>query len=145
MTQDSSNYMMSACGVLCSGCGAYYAQQQGSAYQKRIREAWHMIYGLNETVEHISCCGCLAPDEKVFHTCRTCTARQCCRTKGFQSCAECPVEDCALLEKAQSVWDDVPDLVHKLSSEDFETYVRPYCDHRKRITQARGEIKKQKK
>jgi hypothetical protein len=129
--------MMSACGVLCSECPAYLGAAKGILHQKQTVEAWHRIYGLNETVEHISCCGCLGPDGEVFYTSHTCQARRCCRSKGFKSCAECPADSCADLEKAQSVWDEVPKLIEKLSPSDFSTYAQPYCDHRKRLTAAR--------
>jgi hypothetical protein len=130
--------MMSACGVLCSECPAYLGASKGIEHQKCTVEAWQRIYGLKETVEHISCGGCLGPDEEVFHTNRKCAARHCCRSKGFSSCAECPKNSCALLAKAQSVWDEVPNLINKLSSSDFATYARPYCDHRKRLAAARA-------
>jgi hypothetical protein len=136
--------MMSACGVLCSECPAYHALAKGISHQKRTVEAWHRIYGLNETVEHISCCGCLGPDEEVFYTGRKCKARCCCRSKGFGSCAECPVESCVFLKKAQSVWDKVPNLINKLSPTDFDTYVRPYCDHRERLASARASFQNRK-
>jgi hypothetical protein len=130
--------MMSVCGVLCSACPAYLGAAKGIEHQNKIVEAWHRIYGLNETAEHISCSGCPGPDEEVFYTSRNCKARNCCLFKGFGSCAECPDETCTLLEKAQSVWDEVPDLIDKLSSEDFDVYARPYCDHRKRLEAARN-------
>jgi hypothetical protein len=136
--------MMSACGVLCLDCPAYLGHLKGITYQQHTIEAWHRIYGLNEIVEHISCCGCLGPDEEVFHTCRNCKARHCCRSKGFSSCAECPIVSCADLEKAQSVWDEVPNLINKLSSMDFDTYARPYCGHRERLANACASLHKQK-
>ena len=129
--------MMSVCGVLCSECPAYLGEAKGIAHQRRTVEAWHRIYGLNETAEHISCVGCLGTDEELFYTSRNCAARGCCRSKGLSSCAECPVETCADLEKAQSVWDEVPALVDKLSASDFAEYALPYCDHRKRLAAAR--------
>ena len=129
--------MMSACGVPCSECPAYLAVAKGITHQKRTVEAWHRIYGLTEAVEHISCCGCLGQDDEVFHTCRNCRARRCCRSKGFGSCAECPIESCVDLEKAQSFWDEVPNLVNKLASTDFDTYARPYCGHRERLAGVR--------
>jgi hypothetical protein len=98
---------------------------------------------LKETYEHISCCGCLSSDEEVFHTSRNCNARLCCRSKGISSCAECPNESCIDLEKAQSVWDEVPKLIEKLSPSDFTNYAKPYCDHRKRLAAARIEFHKQ--
>ena len=125
--------MISACGVLCSNCPAFEGAKKGLAHQQMVVEAWERIYGLKEIPEHITCGGCLSSDADVFHTSRTCTARLCCRAKGFSSCAECSNESCAKLERAQSVWDGVPDQKSKLSPEDFAAYAQPYCDHRKRL------------
>ncbi len=133
--------MMSACGVLCSDCPAYLAKSRGLAYQQRTAKAWDRIYRLNERAEAIVCGGCLSPDEEVFHTCQKCKARLCCRSKGFSSCAECDVQSCPDLEKAQSVWDGVPKLVKTLTAEDFAEYAQPYCGHRerlKRVQRAKG-------
>ena len=128
---------MSACGVLCSDCPAYLGETRGSAYQTQVAEAWHRIYGLNEPPSSISCGGCLGTTEDLFYTSRACKARNCCLTKGFSSCAECPEQGCELLEKAQSVWDEVPQQITRISASDFETYARPYCDHRPRLAAAR--------
>ena len=132
--------VMSACGVLCSDCPAYFGAARGVAHQKQTAAAWLRIYGLNETVENISCGGCIGTDDQLFHTSRTCKARRCCRSKGFTTCAECPVEQCPDLEKAQSIWDEVSDLAKVLSCQDFATYARPYCDHRRRLAEARRAI-----
>ncbi len=129
--------MMSACGVWCSDCPAYLGGIKGVAHQRRTVAAWKRIYGLNESAESIACGGCLAPDDQVFHTCRACKARACCHSKGFSTCAECPVERCPDLEKAQSLWDGLSDLATNLSREDFVTYVEPYCNHRDRLAEAR--------
>lgn len=133
------NKMMSACGVMCSECPAYFAASKGTAYQQQVVEAWRRIYGLNEIIANISCGGCLGSDEDVFHTCRRCSARNCCRSKGLNSCAECPKKRCEDLERAQSVWDGVPEIGSSLSSADFERYARPYCGHRERLAAARGD------
>ena len=129
--------MMSACGVLCSECGAYRAASKGPAYQEEVADAWSRIYGLKEPASNISCSGCLGPDKEVFHTSVRCTARRCCISKGFRSCAECPERTCALLERAQSVWDGVPETGASLSAADFDRYARPYCGHRERLAAAR--------
>lgn len=133
--------LMSVCGVLCSGCGAYLAAAGGPDSQKRVAEAWHRIYGLDESAATITCAGCLGPDAGVFHTCSRCTARRCCRSKGFKICAECPVDQCAYLEKAQSAWDGVPHIGSSLSAADFDMYARPYCGHRERLAAARNAIR----
>ncbi len=130
--------MMSACGVICSGCAAFRGDARGPAYQKRTVAAWRRIYGLRETVEHIACGGCLGPDEKVFHSSRRCKARNCCRAKGLANCGECAVEACPLLEKAQSVWDGVPKIAETLSPADVKAYARPYVGHRRRLAAVRA-------
>jgi hypothetical protein len=131
--------VMSACGVLCSGCGAYMAASKGPAYQKEVADAWHRIYGLKEPASNISCSGCLGPDEKVFHTSIRCAARRCCMSKAFRNCAECSDEACGLLARAQSVWDGVPEIGASLSAADFDRYARPYLGHRARLAVARRE------
>ena len=128
---------MSACGVVCSGCGAFYAVAKGSVYQQEVAEAWRRIYARDEATANISCHGCLGPDKQVFHTSIRCTARRCCLNKGFNNCAECPEDSCAYLERAQSVWDGVPEIGSTLSAEDFEKYALPYCSHRERLAAAR--------
>jgi hypothetical protein len=132
---------MSAFGIICSDCPAYHGKEKVILYQKKTAEAWHRIYGLNEPPENISCSGCFGPNEEIFYTCFNCKARFCCRSKGFGSCAECPLDSCADLEKAQSVWDGVPDLINKLSSEDFNTYALPYCNHRERLARVRASLR----
>ena len=129
--------MMSACGVLCSDCPAYQANQRGVLHQQRTASGWLRIYGWNETAEDISCGGCLGPDEELFHGSRNCEARRCCLARGFHSCAECAESECRLLEKAQSVWDGVPEIGKSLTREDFVEYAQPYCDHRRRLAEAR--------
>lgn len=129
--------LMSACGVLCSDCPAYLAQAKGMEHQQHTADAWLRIYGLPELPESISCGGCLSADDEVFYTSVKCKARRCCRSKGFASCAECDVENCADLEKAQCVWDGVPEIGQTLSHEDFVRYAQPYCDHRRRLAEAR--------
>ena len=134
--------MMSACGVLCSDCPAYFGDAKGITHQKRTAAAWRRIYGLNETFENISCGGCLGPDDKLFHTSRNCKARRCCLSKGFATCAECPAEQCPDLERAQSVWDEVPDIAKSLPRQDFVIYAEPYCDHRRRLAEARCALRR---
>ena len=130
--------LMSACGVLCSGCPAYLGEAKGVAHQQRTADAWQRIYRVAEIAGNISCGGCLAPDADVFHTCRNCTARRCCRSKGFASCADCPEASCPDLERAQSMWDEVPAIASRLSPADSEAYARPYCGHRERLAAARA-------
>jgi len=134
------NNIMSACGVLCSGCAAYKARERGAAYQKEAAEAWARIYAFQTPPEKMTCGGCLSGDDEVFHTSVRCEARRCCRSKNLSSCAECPEEACALLAKAQLNWDSVPAMLDKLSASDREKYAEPYCGHRERLEEARREF-----
>lgn len=90
-------------------------------------------HGLKKNAEDTSCGGCLGPEVVLFHTCRKCEARRCCGMKGLRSCAECTVASCALLEKAQARWDEVPTLVQAVSPTDFANYVKGYCDPSQKI------------
>lgn len=137
--------LMSVCGVMCWACPAYLASETGVEHQRRTAEAWHRIYALNETPENIACGGCLGSDQDLFYTSRTCAARLCCRSKGLASCAECPEEQCPDLEKAQSVWDTVPELFSTLTPDDFEEYAEPYCGHRERLKAVRAAIQARSK
>ena len=130
--------MMSACGVLCSDCPAYLGDVKGVAHQQCTAAEWKRIYELNEPAENIACGGCVGPDDRLFHSSRKCEARRCGYSKGFRTCAECAVEGCVELERAQSVWDGVPDLAKGLSGEEFATYAQPYCGHRFRLAAARA-------
>ncbi len=132
--------IMSACGVLCSKCGAYQAASRGRAYQQEVADAWLRIFERDEKTKDISCGGCLSPDSQVFHTSVRCTARRCCMEKGLKNCAECPEESCALLVRAQSVWDGVPQIGAKLSASDFEKFALPYCGYRERLNAARKKL-----
>jgi Protein of unknown function (DUF3795) len=129
--------MISACGVICSECPAYLGAERGIEHQQRSAEAWQRIYGRKETAEQMTCRGCLGPDEAVFYTSVGCRTRLCCMSKGFSTCAECPLETCQDLEEAQSVWDEVPLQIDILSTEDFARYAQPYCDHRPRLAALR--------
>jgi hypothetical protein len=129
--------MMSVCGVLCSECPAFHAKEKGRAHQRRTASAWQRIYSLHEKAGDVSCGGCLGPDKDLFHTSLRCKARRCCLAKGLKSCAECRAKKCSRLEKAQTTWDEVPQLAAHLSPAEFAAYARPYCQHRERLQRAR--------
>jgi len=133
--------MMSACGVLCSDCPAYGGDARSAQHRRRTAEAWLRIYGVVESPERITCGGCLGPDRRLFHTSVRCAARHCCLSRDLPSCAACSVRPCALLERAQSTWDEVPDIGATLSQDEFDLYARPYCGHRERLEAARREAK----
>jgi hypothetical protein len=130
--------MMSACGVLCSSCPAFHAATHGRAFQERVADGWRRIYGLTMPPEDISCGGCLGPDHELIRPSKRCAARTCCLAKGLAGCVDCPQQACNDLERAQSLWDEVPKLRSRLSQADFLTYAEPYCGHRRRLADARA-------
>ena len=131
--------VMSACGVLCSGCAAYHGKEKGLEHRKRAAAAWRRIYRMKVTAEQMVCGGCLAPDEGVYPSSQTCKARNCCRAKGFSSCAECgEAGSCPMLEKAQSVWGGVPKIAATLSPAELKAYAKPYLGARRRLAAARS-------
>ena len=132
--------VMSACGVICSDCAAYFGVSKGLAYQKEASEAWSRIYGFQVEPQKMSCGGCLSSDDQVFYTSVKCTARRCCLNKGYGSCAECPEKSCELLQRAQSNWETVPEIGAKLSASDCEKYAQPYCGYRERLEAARRDF-----
>lgn len=133
--------MTSACGVLCSACAAYHGRQKGKAHQRRTAAAWRRIWGRRERPSQIDCSGCLGPEAEVFCTSVGCQARRCCLAKGYGSCAECPAEACPDLERAQSVWDEVPAVAATLAPEDCALYATPYCGHRERMAAQRARLR----
>ncbi len=130
--------MISVCGVICSECPAFQGAAKGRAHQRRTAAAWQRIYGLREPPENISCGGCLGPDDELFHTSRRCGARRCCLGKGYATCADCPRKTCPDLERAQAVWDGVPEIAAALSRTDYARYAKAYCGHRERLAALRG-------
>ena len=125
---------MSACGVICSDCPAFVAaRSRDPSVRERVAAVWHKLYELDFGPEAISCGGCLGPDEDVFCTSRSCSARRCCRSRGLASCAECADRPCAALERAQSVWDGLDERAGTLPEPVFREFVLPYCGARKRV------------
>lgn len=106
---------------------------------KSIHPIWNAGFYLNEFTQN-----CKISSLYPFSPIRSKLRVAGCRSKGFISCAECPDVSCVNLEKAQSVWDEVPNLADKLTSTDFTVYAQPYCDHRKRLAAERAEFFKQR-
>jgi hypothetical protein len=129
--------VISACGVLCSGCAAYRGRERGLDHQRRAAAAWKRIYGNEQKPDALACGGCLSADREVFHTSRRCLARRCCRAKGLTSCAACSIQPCAALERAQAMWDGVPGIAATLTPADRAEYAEPYCGHRERLAALR--------
>jgi hypothetical protein len=128
---------MSACGVVCSDCGAYVAgQTEDRAVHEQFANAWHTIYKLDVTPEAMSCSGCLSVDGPVFATCKDCWVRQCVLSKGIAHCGLCDQFPCAELERVQAQFDGLEKLAETMPEEQFARFVLPYCQVRERLSSA---------
>lgn len=128
---------MSACGVVCSECGAFVAaRKQDPAAQERVAAIWNKIYKLELKPESISCGGCLNVNAVPFATCKDCYVRECVLSKGIAHCGLCDQYPCAELERVQAQFDGLEKLSETMSEEEFAEFVAPYCQSRERISSA---------
>jgi hypothetical protein len=128
---------MSACGVICSECGAYLAGQKADeAFQQRVADAWQSIYKLDVAPEALSCGGCLNVDAPAFATCNDCFVRQCVLAKGIAHCGLCDQYPCAELERVQAQFDGLEKLAETMPEAEFDQFVQPYCGISARISAA---------
>lgn len=128
---------VSACGVVCSECGAYVAGQTSDrAMQERVAKAWHTIYKLDVAPEALSCAGCMSVEGPVLATCKDCWVRQCAMSKGIAHCGVCDQYPCAELERVQAQYDGLEKLAETMPEEEFAEFVLPYCQVRDRLSSA---------
>jgi hypothetical protein len=88
------------CGIFCGACAIYLATRSGS---EKFRNGIAGLWGLKP--EDINCAGCMQPDppKKLFGFCRTCSVRNCARSKGFYSCHQCEKWPCAEMEQGEYI------------------------------------------
>ena len=92
--------LISFCGLVCDGCGAYLATKtDDDEKRKEVSETWSKLYGADIKPADINCNGCRSEGETVFSYCRVCGIRKCGREKGVQNCAHCEEYICDKLEK----------------------------------------------
>lgn len=127
---------MSACGVVCSECGAYLAGQSSDpAVKERVAKAWHDIYKIDVAPDALACSGCLSSDG-VFASCGDCWVRQCAMSKGLANCSVCDQYPCAELGRVQSQYDGLEKLAETMSEDEFARFVLPFCQVRERLAAA---------
>jgi len=128
---------MSACGVVCSECGAYVAaRKQDPSLQQHVAAVWNRIYKLDVKPESVSCGGCLNLDAVPFATCKDCYVRECVLAKGIAHCGLCDAYPCAELERVQAQFDGLEKLAETMSEEEFAAFVLPYCLAREHLAAA---------
>jgi len=83
--------LISCCGLNCASCDARIATiKNDDNLRKATAEKWRIAYNVPDlTPAMINCTGCREEGVKFSH-CDKCEIRNCVKTKGFNTCAECP-------------------------------------------------------
>ena len=102
--------MIAFCGLSCTGCDAFPANQKKMTADEKIKvaEKWTMLYGRGHTIkpEDIHCDGCQSNGGTVFHYCSMCEIRKCGKAKQVKNCAYCADYAC---EKLTNFFKMAPD------------------------------------
>ena len=107
--------LIACCGLNCVTCDARTATvTNDDALRAKTAEAWSVQYQAPDiTPEMINCTGCREPGVKFGH-CEVCEIRNCVKSKGFQTCADCdPLERCGIVG---NVLQFVPEALENLKS-----------------------------
>jgi hypothetical protein len=95
--------MIAFCGLACTGCDAFPANQNKMTADERIKvaEKWTMLYGRGHTIEpeDIHCDGCQSKDGTLFNYCNMCEIRKCGKGKHLKNCAHCADYACEKLNQ----------------------------------------------
>ena len=91
----SNRDLMAPCGLYCGTCGVYIATRDGN---EKFKAVLGRLYGTKP--EETECLGCMQPDDSktLYAYCKTCTIRDCVKTKGNYSCHQCAEWPCSLIE-----------------------------------------------
>jgi len=90
---------ISCCGLDCATCDARIATiADNNELRAQTAEKWRVQYNAaGITTEMINCTGCRETGVKFGH-CETCEIRNCVKSKGFQTCADCDIlESCEIV------------------------------------------------
>lgn len=107
--------LISCCGLDCATCDARVATiANDNNLRAQTAEKWQTQHNSPEiTPEMINCTGCREAGVK-FGYCERCEIRNCVKSKGFQTCADCSqMENCAIL---RNVHQYVPSALENLKS-----------------------------
>jgi hypothetical protein len=86
------------CGLVCSECPTFLATQaDDDAARARTAAMYAETFGFSLKPEEIDCDGCKCEGGTLIAYCRACVIRECCRSRGYDTCALCLDEPCASL------------------------------------------------
>jgi hypothetical protein len=107
--------LIACCGYNCATCDARIATvTNDNELRAKKAEEWKIQYNTADiSPEMINCTECRGDGVIIGH-CQHCEIRNCVRSKGFQTCADCnEMEICQTLEKVLRY---VPDALENLKS-----------------------------
>jgi hypothetical protein len=87
--------IMAPCGLYCGTCGIYIATRDNN---QKFKTIMGNLYGTKP--EETECMGCMQPDppKKLYGFCKTCTIRDCVKSKNYSSCHQCAEWPCKMIE-----------------------------------------------
>ena len=95
--------MISFCGLACTGCDAFPANQKKMTADEKIKvaEMWTQMYGHGHAIkpEDMHCDGCQSNNGTLFNYCSMCEIRKCGIEKHIKNCAYCADYTCEKLNQ----------------------------------------------
>jgi hypothetical protein len=91
--------LIACCGLDCATCEAKIATvTDDNKLRKETAEKWKVQYNTPDILpEMINCTGCREEGVKVLH-CAECEIRNCVKSKGFDTCADCEkLDSCSIV------------------------------------------------
>ena len=107
--------IIATCGLNCAACDARIATiADDNELRAKTAEKWKIQHNATSiTPEMINCTGCREAGVKFGH-CEECEIRNCVKSKGFQTCADCDqTESCMILG---NILKYVPEALQNLKS-----------------------------
>ena len=106
--------IIACCGLDCATCDARVATlANDNELRTQTAEKWKVQFSAGITSEMINCTGCREEGVKFSH-CSQCEIRNCVKSKGFETCADCDrLESCVLLKDIHQY---LPEALENLKS-----------------------------
>lgn len=107
--------IIACCGLNCATCDARNATVKNDDELRRaVAEKWRVEFNApGITAEMINCTGCREEGAKFSH-CSECEIRNCVKSKGFDTCGDCPeLDSCGIIAGIHKF---VPDAITNLRS-----------------------------
>jgi len=93
--------MIAPCGIDCEVCDAFIATQNNDLeLKKKLAADYLKNFNKEISLEDLDCDGCIS-DARHIGFCAVCQIRQCARSKGYVTCAECESFPC---ETGSFIW-----------------------------------------